>query len=115
LDYTPEEEEKVASGAAAATAGLSQTYSASTVATEPLMSEDYSRIIDELRSHRREIEKLHMDFNNSVGSAGGGVAGGRTSSAAPHSGPGGGGGLACASFSFVVLFFSNPLDFPSTI
>jgi len=50
LDYTaPPEDEITAAG----------------INVDALTSEDYSRIIDELKSHRREIERLHHDFNHS--------------------------------------------------
>ena len=44
---------------------------------DELIFEDYSRIIEELRSHRREIERLQTDFAAapSVTQAGGGGAG----------------------------------------
>ena len=29
-----------------------------------MVFDDYSKIIEELQSHRKEIEKLHTDFNS---------------------------------------------------
>ncbi len=39
-----------------------------------LIFEDYSKIIEELRSHRREIEKLQSDFTPSAAAASSGPA-----------------------------------------